>query len=266
MVAPLGWPARLLCRTVCALDVTWSFEAAIQDRCAERIERFDYGSALFRSDLSRVYDENFLRVERGFDQVTARQLVSDADRLQGASALGHRKVVIPDEAAGRRLEGELGQRRFRRSVLVTMAYRGGAPPEPAHEVAEVGMAELRASRLDAFISDLHSQAARQIVAHLELVASVVPTRAFAVMVDGQAASWCVLYEEGGVGQIDDVVTIGRHRRKGYGRAVVLAAVGASLEAGNELTFLVADDDDWPKQLYADIGFEPIGRRYEFTRA
>jgi ribosomal protein S18 acetylase RimI-like enzyme len=248
------------------LDRAWSFEATLQDRCAERTAEFDFGTALFRSDLARVYDENFLRVERGFDQVSARQLVSDADRLQGAAALGHRKIIVPDEAAGRRLDPELAQRRFRRSVLLTMAYAGGTPAAPAHPVGEVEMAELRSSRLDAFVSDLHSQAARQIVAHLELLAGVVPTRGYAVMVDGKAASWCVLYEEGGIGQIDDVVTMGRYRRRGFARAVVLAALQASLESGNDMTFLVADDDDWPKNLYAEIGFEPVGRRYEFTRA
>jgi hypothetical protein len=47
--------------------------------------------------------------------------------------------------------------------------------------------------------------------------------------------------------------------------VVQTAVEASLETGNELTFLVADDEDWPKQMYAGLGFEPVGRRYEFTR-
>jgi ribosomal protein S18 acetylase RimI-like enzyme len=248
------------------LERAWRFESALQDRCAERTAEFDFGTAVFRSDLARVYDENFLRVERGFDQVSARQLVSDADRLQGAAALGHRKVIVPNEAAGRRLEAELAQRRFRRSVLLTMAYPGGTPAEPAHDVVEVGMRDLRTSRLDAFVSDLHSQAARQIVAHLELLASVVPTRAFAMLVDGTAASWCVLYEEDGVGQIDDVVTMGKYRRRGFARAVVLAALRASLASGNELTFLVADDDDWPKHLYEEIGFEAVGRRYEFTRA
>ena len=32
-----------------------------------------------------------------------------------------------------------------------------------------------------------------------------------------------------------------------------------------MTFLVADDDDWPKEMYARVGFEGIGRRFEFTR-
>jgi ribosomal protein S18 acetylase RimI-like enzyme len=246
-------------------DVAWGFEAALQDRCAERAEAFDYGTALFRPDLSRVYDENFLRVERGFEEVSARQLVADADRLQGAAALGHRKIVVPDESAGERLAPELARRRFRRTVLVTMAHRGEVGADHGHEVVEVGMPDLRPSRLEAFVSDMHSNAARQVVAHLELMASVVNTRAFAVMADGQPASWCVLYEEDGIGQIDDVVTVSRHRRRGFARAVVRAALAASLAGGNGLTFLVADYDDWPKRLYAELGFGPLGRRFEFTR-
>ena len=248
-----------------SLDVAWKFESALQDRCAERAEVFDYGTALFRPDLSRVYDENFLRVERGFADVSAKELVADADRLQGAAALGHRKIVVPDEDAGLRLGADLGRMRFRRSVLLIMGHDGHSPGDPAHQVAEVEQIALRPSRLDAFVTDMHSNAARQVVAHLELMASVVPTRAFAVMADGVAASWCVLYEEGGIGQIDDVVTLGRHRRQGYGKAVVQAALAASIESGNEMTFLVADDDDWPKKMYAGLGFDPLGRRFEFTR-
>jgi hypothetical protein len=39
----------------------------------------------------------------------------------------------------------------------------------------------------------------------------------------------------------------------------------SVESGDELTFLVADERDWPKDWYARRGFEPIGRRYELLR-
>ena len=35
--------------------------------------------------------------------------------------------------------------------------------------------------------------------------------------------------------------------------------------GHELIFIVADDDDWPKDLYARLGFDPIGRAWAFTR-
>jgi hypothetical protein len=30
-------------------------------------------------------------------------------------------------------------------------------------------------------------------------------------------------------------------------------------------FIVADDDGWPKQLYARLGFDPIGRMGMFHR-
>ena len=35
--------------------------------------------------------------------------------------------------------------------------------------------------------------------------------------------------------------------------------------GADLVFLVADDRDWPKQLYSKLGFDPVGRFWQFTR-
>jgi ribosomal protein S18 acetylase RimI-like enzyme len=249
-----------------SLDFAWSFEIRLQDRCATRVEPFDFGSALFRPDLPRVYDENFLRLERGFGELDARDLASVADRLQGGAGLTHRKAVVPDETAGERLSKGFGRLRWRRSVLLTMGHNGEPVQEPEHEVVEPDQQALTDARVRAFADDLGSGAAGQVAGHLELVASVVPSRAFAVVLDGEPVSWCVLYFEDGVGQIDDVVTAMPHRRRGYARSVVQAAVRASQAAGNEFTFLVADDDDWPKEMYARLGFEPLGRRYEFTRA
>ena len=41
------------------------------------------------------------------------------------------------------------------------------------------------------------------------------------------------------------------------------ALDASREAGHDLTFLLAVRDDWPKELYAKLGFDEIGRVWEF---
>jgi hypothetical protein len=30
-------------------------------------------------------------------------------------------------------------------------------------------------------------------------------------------------------------------------------------------FLIADDDDWPKELYAKLGFDPLCRYWQFRR-
>src|SRR5690349_16993793 len=93
----------LHCAAVAELDETWAFEVAIQDRCAERREAFEWGTALFRLDMPRVHDQNLLRMERGFETVGAEQLAREADRLQRPAGLSHRKLLVPDEAAGERL-------------------------------------------------------------------------------------------------------------------------------------------------------------------
>ena len=43
------------------------------------------------------------------------------------------------------------------------------------------------------------------------------------------------------------------------------AVEAALDTGHELVFIVADDEDWPKDLYERLGFGPVGRPWCFTR-
>jgi len=257
--------ARVRLRGVDELDQTWAFEVAIQDRCSERIVPFEWGSALFRLDMPRVHDQNLLRLERGFDSVSPHELAVEADRVQRPAGLSHRKLVVPDEVAGRRLSPGFAELTWRRARHLVMAQRGSAPDPPLHEVREVAPADLRVPRTRAFENDLGTGAASQVAASLELIASVVPARAFAVEADGELVSWCALYEENGIGQIDDVVTAGAYRQRGYARAAVSAATRASLESGNKITFLVADDEDWPKELYAKLGFEPLGRRYEFTR-
>jgi ribosomal protein S18 acetylase RimI-like enzyme len=256
-----GYAAR-----VDLLAETWRFEVAIQDRGSERIEPFRWGSAIFRLDMPRVHDQNLLRLERGFDEVSARELEAEADRIQRPAGLSHRKVIVPDEEAGERLASEFAELGWRRARHVVMALRGDAPGESLHSVREVESPALREARTRAFEGELGRVAAGQVAASLDLIASVVPTRAFAVEADGVPVSWCALYEEDGIGQIDDVVTDPDYRRRGFGRAVVEAAMRASVADGNRTTFLVADDEDWPKELYARLGFEPIGRRYEFTRS
>jgi ribosomal protein S18 acetylase RimI-like enzyme len=247
---------------------TWSFESALQDRWARAKREFEYGTAIYNDQLRRVYDTNFVRFERGFDDLTGDMVESIADDLQ--ASLLHRKVVIPDEAAGARVAEDLKDRGWRYFTLVTMVYRGRRErPAPAHgaPVAEVAPEELREARsqgLDDGQRD--TDARRQIVQFTELMAAAAPTRMFAARADrDEIGSFCALFQVDGLGQIDEVTTIDRFQRRGLGTAVVEGALRASLAGGDEFTFLVADEGDWPKDWYARLGFEPIGRRYELLR-
>ena len=243
---------------------TWAFECAMQDRCARTRREFEYGTALFNDELRRVYDTNFVRFERGFDELTGKVVREAADELQ--ASLGHRKVLIPDEAAGARVAEELKERGWRHYTLVTMAYRGGGDGAGARQAEQVDPRAVRGARAQALEDGKRdAEATRQIVAFTELMATVAPSRLFAAFTEGAIGSFCALFQEGGVGQIDEVTTIERFRRRGLGTAVVEGALQASLADGDDLTFLVADEGDWPKDWYARLGFEPIGRRYELLR-
>src|SRR2546423_5362321 len=236
----------------------------MQARCARSRREFELGTALYNDELRRVFDTNFVRFERGFDDLTGAAVERHADELQ--APLPHRKVVIPDEAAGARVAEELKERGWRYYTLVTMAYGGDSPPT-ARSAEEVDPPELRAARNRALDDGRRdAEARRQIVAFTELMAAVGPTRLFAARGDrSEIGSFCALFQEDGVGQIDEVTTVEQYRRRGLARAVVQGALAASLESGAELTFLVADEGDWPKEWYERLGFEPIGRRYELLR-
>jgi ribosomal protein S18 acetylase RimI-like enzyme len=243
----------------------WSFERAMQDLCAAVRREFEYGTAIFNDELRRVYDTNFVRFERGFHELTAEIVEAAADELQ--ASLPHRKVMIPDEAAGARVADGLKAKGWRFHTLTTMAYEGPREREPVDGVEEVEPEELRDARQEGLIDGTRDpDARRQIVAYTELMAGVFPTRLVAARAGGgEIGSFCALFQHDRVGQIEEVTTIERHRRRGLGDRVVGGALNASLASGDELTFLVADEGDWPKDWYARLGFVPIGRRFELVR-
>jgi hypothetical protein len=78
------------------------------------------------------------------------------------------------------------------------------------------------------------------------------------------AGWCELRRRGGVAQIEDVEVLRELRGRGLGRAVAQHALDAGQQAG-DLVFLEALADDWPRELYAKLGFTIVGRRDVYTR-
>src|SRR4051794_21154970 len=263
-------PRRFVTRVkvMSELERAWGFECASQERFARGSRQFELGTLLYDDKLRRVYDANFVRFERGFDDLTGDRVEALADELQ--ASLAHRKVVIPDERAGARVANDLRARGWRYFTLVTMAYRGGDALTGAGDraVEELEPHALRTAReLSLDDGKRDAEARRQIIEFTELMAAATPMRSFAARGDrDEIGSFCILFQGEGIGQVDDVTTLEQHRRRGLGTAVVSAAVRASLGDGDELTFLVADEADWPKDWYARLGFEPIGRRYELLRA
>jgi GNAT superfamily N-acetyltransferase len=72
-----------------------------------------------------------------------------------------------------------------------------------------------------------------------------------------------LRSDGRVAQVEDVYAVPSARGRGLGRALVTRAVEIAGDAGHDVIFIVADEDDWPRHLYEQVGFDPIGRIVHF---
>lgn len=237
----------------------WEFDRELQERGARRVQRFDRGAALYNDSLPRVYDGNFIRIDDAAG-LGAREAERLADSLQGS--LRHRKLVLPDDAE--ELAEELARRRWSRTRIATMEYRGERGPDAVGSAEIVDARAIRAAR-EAALADRDADLTRQIAEYTERLAEANDGRIFAAFDGGEPGAFCALFERDGVGEIDEVTAVGRFRRRGLGNAVVNAALRTSLADGSELTFLNADADDWPKQWYERLGFVEVGRRYEVWR-
>jgi len=104
----------------------------------------------------------------------------------------------------------------------------------------------------------------QLFAGKHVIGRSMDVRFFAVKVDGEVVSYTDLYQDGPEAQVEDVGTLHEYRGRGYATAVVLAAIHAARERGAEFVFLVADYEDWPKELYRRLGFDELGYYLKFV--
>jgi GNAT superfamily N-acetyltransferase len=249
------------------LDRCIDFLRSFTLRIAERTSSGRLGQAVLNDHLPRVWSLNYLLAERelGTD-VTAGQLAEEADRLLGAAGLDHRKIEVLDGDTAARLEAGfrvLGWH-VERDLVMTHRRR----PDRESDISSVE--ELEASDLDDVWAEgtrsgpygVDEEVVRQLVEHKHVLAAA-GGRFFAARVDGQIASHCDLYSDGSTGQIEAVMTLEAFRNRGLARAVVTKALAESRAAGDDLTFLLADQDDWPRYLYDKLGFDEVGSIYEF---
>ena len=243
----------------------FAFQDRVEERTAERLEPTPYGPVLVHTRLNRVHDLNFLRALEVGD-ASAEELAAEAERVQGAAGIGHRRVNVRGEEQRKRLEPQFVRLGWEPQRFVLMVQRRG-PDRPAeHEVREVDEPTLRPLWAEAIRNEPHVKDERlveQILEHRRDVGKAIPTRLFAAEADGRLVAHAELYSEDGVGQVESVVTLPDYRGRGLARSLVLRAVAESHAAGNDLTFLVADADDWPQRLYEKLGFETVGRYARF---
>jgi ribosomal protein S18 acetylase RimI-like enzyme len=247
------------------LDRVHRFEREIE--MAGSLE-FDspYGVAVVEPSLPRRHDSNYLLVDRLPLGARAEDLAAEADRHLGGAGLAHRTVFTFDEALGARLEPQFRDLGWNIRRHIWMAQlRDPERTADLSVVDEVTEADLRPGRTAEILRYPwgSEEVAQQLLDSKLLLGRRAETRFFGVRANGEIVSWADLYVAQGLAQVEDVATKQAHRGRGYASAVVLKAAEEGRRSGADLVFLVADEDDWPKELYKRLGFDTIGRLTKF---
>jgi ribosomal protein S18 acetylase RimI-like enzyme len=241
-----------------------AMERDLLGAAAGRAAPHPLGVLLFDDARPRVWVHNQLHVTGPAGEVG--DLVGILDEHYGH--LAHRRVVVEDEGEGARLAEGFRARGWQADTTVYMALREPRDRDPDASLAvEVTAAQQRAIERETmaegpFARDpavremlIDARAARQAV--------VDEVRFVAGVVDGRHVGSTTVYRVGDVVQVEDVATLEGFRRRGVARAMVSLAI--ELATGSRLTWIAADDNDWPKDLYFKLGFRPLGRIFSFTR-
>jgi ribosomal protein S18 acetylase RimI-like enzyme len=232
-----------------------------------------FGRAVLDPVYRHSYDNNRLLVEEPLDGADLEDLVAAADALMAPRGLAHRRIDNLDPADDARLRPGFEAAGWRREDSTWMvAVR--LPDRPAKDdlVREVSWAELRATvetstGREPYATD--PEVVRQLVDRMERLRAAATVRHFAVPSPAGSgfAAYCHLFlgAAPGCAQVEEVATLVEWRNRGFARAVVLAAMDAARAAAADCTWLYADEEDWPKELYRKLGFDAVGRTVTWTR-
>jgi GNAT superfamily N-acetyltransferase len=235
---------------------------------ATRVEPLPFGFAALHPELHRAYDLNLVWVDDAA-RVEAATLVAEGERLAVEHGFEHCEVIVPSEGATARLGPDLAAAGYAVEPRLLMVARR-APDRPgAYPVEELALGQVTAvteATLRESPESFDEETVRQLCDAKGVVAASGGRFFGARAPDGVLASICDLYSDGTTAQIEAVITLEAYRGRGLARSLVLHAVDDALGAGHELVFLQADENDWPRQLYAKLGFDPVGVVTRFLRA
>jgi GNAT superfamily N-acetyltransferase len=247
-----------------SLDRIVSYLRRTEEAVVDEVRPLRHATALLTPALPLVWQLNAVRVED--PDAGPDQLVAAADEALGHAS--HRKLVVHDQVLGARLASALARDGWNVYRLLVMVR--DRPPERAVEPGSGGEVDRAtgARALAAFRREQpfgwQEEAVEQLTGMDERYGRATRARDFAAPLDAPAAA-CRLYTGAGLAQVDEVGTLERRRRRGYASAAVTAAADVATAEGCAPVFLLTDAADWPRHLYARLGFTPIGELYEFLK-
>ena len=77
---------------------------------------------------------------------------------------------------------------------------------------------------------------------------------------GEAVGSCNLFINGDVAKIEDFAVSPTKQRQGYGTLILGSVIETALNSGASDIYLIASEDDTPKEMYLKYGFKKIGEQ------
>jgi N-acetylglutamate synthase-like GNAT family acetyltransferase len=245
------------------LRAFFGLERRLLELLSTRVVRCTHGVAYLDDDFPTRYYSNFLLADRGLEDATADFLIEEADEVLEDRA--HRRIRVRDEGEVPERSAEMfAQRGFEASREVVMRHARSPDRAGPLAVEELPFDGVSSLILETYEEDAASD--QDFTQQHRKFERAIGARFFASRVDGELAGLCELHRNGVDAMVENVVTLERFRGRGVARSIVLRAIEAARDAGAARVFIVADDEDWPKELYARLGFDAIGQERIFTKA
>lgn len=233
---------------------------------ADEVRAVDHGLVVRTPSLPEVWGMNYLRIT---EPISHPEVLALAD--EHLADMPYRQLLVADEQTGQALEQSLlaDGWRMEREVLMALEREPVRDVDTGH-VIEAGEDQTLALMRRWYLEgppETTNEGLRQLVEYARREGRARADRNFGVVgLGGDLVAMTKLRSDGRTAQVEDVYTAPEARGRGHARALVSHAAAQARAQSHDLIFIVADDNDWPKHLYGEIGFEPIGRTWAFHQA
>ena len=224
------------------------------------LEPWEHGTVVRATRYPFYWDFNLVQVEHdpGMDAAALAALADEHLR-----DLGHRRVDVEPVDVAERVRPGFTAMGWMATRLVWMLHSEPLPPGKTAAVEEVPYDAVAPLREAWHHEDFPGVPYGENAAEQREIAMARGTQVFAVIEEGGAVAFAQLERDGDGAEITQVFVRADRRGGGRGTALTRAAI---LAAGDPAElWIIADDEDRPKELYARLGFRPAWRMIEFTR-
>jgi GNAT superfamily N-acetyltransferase len=231
---------------------------AHQAAVCDTLEPWAHGTVVRTSRYPTYYSFNLVRVEEE-PEMSAGQLTSFAD--EALAGLAHRRMDFEEIEAAEPRRAELVALGWKTTRLLWMRHDRPLPPAADElEVSEVPYEAADELRLAWHLQEDDGSEYEHFSLAAREVAEARGVRVLTVAESGRTIAFAQLERAGGGAEITQVYVDPEHRGCGRGTAMTRAAVLAAADA--EDLWIVADDEDRPKELYRRLGFTGVWRSME----